>query len=61
MLPDGSAVNTVWSEIIDFSKPGQYLIDCSTIDVKTSRSVQMQGKEKFIYIRCTRIWWCNWC
>ena len=46
MLPDGSAVKKVWSEIIAFSKPGQYLIDCSTIDVKTSKSVQMQAKEK---------------
>ncbi len=49
MLPDGSAVNTVWSEIIHFSKPGQYLIDCSTIDVKTSRSVQILGKEKGLF------------
>lgn len=49
MLPDGSAVNTVWTEIIDFSKPGQYLVDCSTIDVKTSRSVQMLGKEKSLF------------
>ena len=49
MLPDGTAVNAVWSEIIDFSKPGQYLVDCSTIDVKTSRSVQMLGKEKGLF------------
>ena len=46
MLPDGSAVKKVWSEIIGFSKQGQYLIDCSTIDVKTSRLVQMQAEEK---------------
>ena len=46
MLPDGSAVKKVWSEIINFSKPGKYFIDCSTIDVKTSKSVQMQAKEK---------------
>ena len=46
MLPDGLAVNKVWLEIISLSKPGQYLIDCSTIDVKTSRSVQMLAKEK---------------
>ena len=49
MLPDGNAVNAVWSEIIAMSKPGQYLIDCSTIDVKTSRSVQMLGKEKGLF------------
>ena len=46
MLPDGIAVKKVWSEMISFSKPGQYFIDCSTIDVKTSRSVQMKAKEK---------------
>ena len=46
MLPDGMAVKKVWTEILPFSKPGQYFIDCSTIDVKTSRSVQMQAKEK---------------
>ena len=46
MLPDGMAVKKVWTEILAFSKPGQYFIDCSTIDVKTSRSVQMEAKEK---------------
>ena len=49
MLPDGSAVKKVWSEIIGFSKQGQYLVDCSTIDVKTSRLVQMQAKEKGLF------------
>ena len=46
MLPDGIAVKKVWSEAIDFSTPGKYFIDCSTIDVKTSKSVQIQAKEK---------------
>ena len=46
MLPDGKAVKKVWSEAITFSTPGKYFIDCSTIDVKTSKSVQMQAKEK---------------
>ena len=46
MLPDGPAVKKVWSEIIGFSKQGQYLIDCSTIDVKTSRFIQMNAKAK---------------
>ena len=46
MLPDGKAVKKVWSEAIAFSKPRKYFIDCSTIDVKTSKSVQMQAKEK---------------
>ena len=46
MLPDGIAVKKVWTEILTFSKQGQYFIDCSTIDVKTSKSVQMQAREK---------------
>ena len=46
MLPDGKAVKKVWSEAIAFSAPGKYFIDCSTIDVKTSKSVQVQAKEK---------------
>ena len=46
MLPDGIAVKKVWLEILAFSTPGQYFIDCSTIDVKTSRFVQMKAKEK---------------
>ena len=49
MLPDGSAVKKVWSEIIGFSKQGQYFIDCSTIDVKTSRLIQMKAKEKGLF------------
>ena len=49
MLPDGLAVGKVWSEIITFSKPGKYIVDCSTIDVKTSKSVQMQAKEKGLF------------
>ena len=48
MLPDGKAVKKVWSEAIAFSTPGKYFVDCSTIDVKTSKSVQMQAKEKGI-------------
>ena len=46
MLPDGKAVKKVWSEAIAFSTIGQYFVDCSTIDVKTSKSIQMQAKEK---------------
>ena len=49
MLPDGLAVKNVWSEVIGFSRQGQYLIDCSTIDVKTSRLVQIQAKEKGLF------------
>ena len=58
MLPDGKAVKKVWSEAIAFSKPGKYFIDCSTIDVKTSKSSSNASKRKrFINIRRTCIWW----
>ena len=46
MLPDGSAVKKVWKEIFKYSKNKQYLIDCSTIDVKTSLETQKEAKEK---------------
>ncbi len=49
MLPDGKASNNVWLEIIKHSKPGQYLIDCSTIDVKTSISIQKKASEKNLF------------
>ncbi len=46
MLPDGNVVNKVWEEVINYSKPHQYFIDCSTIDVNTSIRVQKLAKEK---------------
>ena len=49
MLPDGPAVKKVWQEIISHSRPRQYLIDCSTIDVKTSILVQKEAQLK-IYL-----------
>ena len=42
MLPDGKAVKIVWDELIKF-KPNQFLIDCSTIDVKNFNSVQTEA------------------
>ena len=49
MLPDGPAVKKVWQEIINHSKPRQYLIDCSTIDVKTSVLVQKEAHAKNLF------------
>ena len=39
MLPAGRHVETVQAEILDALVPGALLIDCSTIDVATARSV----------------------
>ena len=46
MLPDSNAVQQVWTEMIKCSRPNQCFIDCSTIDVKTSNSVQAKAQEK---------------
>ena len=48
MLPDSNAVQQVWTEMIKCSRPNQCFIDCSTIDVKTSNSVQEKAQEKGI-------------
>ena len=45
MLPDGNAVKKVWSELIPNCKSGTVLIDCSTIDVKTSIETQENAKK----------------
>ena len=45
MLPDGKAVLKVWEEILMHAKSSQILVDCSTIDVKTSLLVQKNAKK----------------
>ena len=45
MLPDGNAVEKVWSELIPNCKSGTVLVDCSTIDVKTSIKTQKNAKK----------------
>ena len=45
MLPDGNAVEKVWSELIPNCKSGTVLVDCSTIDVKTSIETQENAKK----------------
>lgn len=49
MLPDGNIVENVWTEIFEYSKPNQFLIDCSTIDVKTSILVQNKASQKSLH------------
>ncbi len=49
MLPDGKISHKVWSNIIKHSKTGQYLIDCSTIDVKTSILIQKEAHKKDLF------------
>ena len=40
MLPNGENVREVWKGLVKFSKSNQILVDCSTIDVKTSLEMQ---------------------
>ena len=49
MLPDGSIVKKVWTDVMSYTKPNQYLIDCSTIDVKTSKHIQSEAKENNLF------------
>lgn len=46
MLPDGKAVNKVWSMLISSCKSNTILIDCSTIDVQTSIEIQKVANNK---------------
>ncbi len=46
MLPDGIAVKEVWNKIINIASAKSIIIDCSTIDVKTSLKVQKKAQNK---------------
>ena len=45
MLPDGESLASVAAEIIPVMRQGSCLIDCSTVDVNTARTVAIQCKE----------------
>ena len=49
MLPDGTIVKKVWTDVMSYTKPNQYLIDCSTIDVKTSKYIQNKAKKNNLF------------
>lgn len=49
MLPDGTIVKKVWMDVISYAKPNQYLIDCSTIDVKTSMYIQNKANDNNLF------------
>lgn len=47
MLPAGPDVRSVYAEaVLPSARPGALLIDCSTVDVDTARSVAEQGRGK---------------
>jgi 3-hydroxyisobutyrate dehydrogenase len=37
MLPNGEIVSSVWSEVLKFASNNTLLVDCSTIDIKTTK------------------------
>ena len=45
MLPDGKSLASVAAEIIPVMRKGSCLIDCSTVDVNTARTVAAKCKE----------------
>ena len=45
MLPNGSIVKKVWIDIIEYVNKNTILVDCSTIDVKTSKEVQNNAND----------------
>ncbi len=48
MLPSGKHVRMVWAGLLPLVAPGTLFIDCSTIDVESSRVVHEMAKEKGI-------------
>ena len=48
MLPDGKAVKSVWNDLIEIVEDDTILVDCSTIDVKTSLEVQKKANSRCI-------------
>ncbi len=46
MLPTGKHVRMVWSGLCPLVEPGTLFMDCSTIDIETSRALHEIAKEK---------------
>jgi 3-hydroxyisobutyrate dehydrogenase len=46
MLPAGQHVIAVWSDILPRVKPGALMIDCSTVDVDSARTVHAMAQAK---------------
>jgi 3-hydroxyisobutyrate dehydrogenase len=46
MLPAGKQVLSVWPDILQETKPGTLLIDCSTIDVDSARKAHRLARDR---------------
>ena len=49
MLPNGKIVEKVWDQLLNFCERDTLIIDCSTIDVKTSQRIQKKASSKNMY------------
>ena len=49
MLPNGSIVNAVWNEILKYTNDNTLLVDCSTIDVSTTKMLHDKASKLNIY------------
>ena len=49
MLPDGESLASVAAAVIPVMREGSCLIDCSTVDVNTARTVAAQCKDCLLY------------
>ena len=46
MLPTGKHVRMVWTGLCSLAEPGTLFMDCSTIDIETSRAIHDIAKDK---------------
>jgi 3-hydroxyisobutyrate dehydrogenase len=48
MLPNGSIVDKVWSDIVKAAHPDTLIVDCSTIDINTTIKIHALAKQKMM-------------
>lgn len=46
MLPNGTVVEEVWKTLLDKVTPNTLLVDCSTIDIETSKRIHLLAQNK---------------
>ena len=62
MLPSGKEVIAVYNDIINKCDSSTIMIDCSTIDIKSTDIIANISKKKWVtYFRCTSFRWSSRC
>ena len=49
MLPNSTAVKKIWTSILNNIRPQTLLVDCSTIDIETSKDIQKMANSKSVF------------